>query len=66
MVCKTIESVTLPATNVITDFASAAYEKIRKKDGIRNEGYGNEAVQMGIEDDWEFVDVDDDVPIDEI
>ena len=66
IVYKTIESAALPATNVIADFASAAYEKIRKKGGVRNEGYGDDAVHMGIEDDWEFVDVDDDVPIDEI
>ena len=66
LVYKTIESATLPATNVIADFASAAYEKIRRKDGIRNEVYRKDDVDMVIEDEWEFVDIDNDAPIDEI
>jgi len=70
LVYKTLESATIPATSVLADFASAAYEKIHRRDrvnnGNSNGGDGNQSVEKD-DDEWEFIDIDNgDDPIDEI
>ena len=71
-VYKTLESATIPATNVIADLASAAFEKILRNgdgevDGKSNENDEEFSTSIDKDDDWEFVEMDEDeAPVDEI